>query len=295
MHWEETGDDDAVLLADLASSSFGSSASIEQVRAFTRSWRVEHVVENGLATAAIAVLPPSPEHHRGYGAWWNRGDASPERWRQIVNRLQARASTVADLDILQLTAPADDSETASRLASAGFESAFPLWTMTHDGTTWPEQPLNLPAPLQTITWIDVDQQSFHDAYAQAYRDQRPVEPHTAQTWTQFAADESLAVAPARLAGAPDGAVVGFVLAFHASQGGIELGPIGTVPQWRSRGISSALLGSVLIHCRDEGITPITLTVDGDSPTGAQRLYERFGFDRTETLTAFHRHIDGANR
>lgn len=54
----------------------------------------------------------------------------------------------------------------------------------------------------------------------------------------------------------------------------------------------SVLASVLVHCRDEGVTPITLTVDGESPTGAQRLYERFGFDRSETLTAFHRPITG---
>ena len=89
--------------------------------------------------------------------------------------------------------------------------------------------------------------------------------------------------------------MGFVLAFHAGHGGIELGPIGTVPQWRNSGISSALLAFVLIHCRNEGISPITLIVDGDSPTGAQRLYERFGFNRSETLTAFYRPVTGAQR
>ena len=197
---------------------------------------------------------------------------------------------MADLDVLQVTASADDSVTASRLTSAGFEPAFPLWTMTHDGNTWPDRPLDLPAPLRTIAWTDVDQHSFHDAYAQAYQDQRLVEPHTAQTWTQLAADESFAATPTRLAVTPEGAVVGFVLAFRAGHGGIELGPIGTVPRWRNRGVSSALLASVLTHCRDEGIAPITLTVDGDSPTRAQRLYERFGFGRSETLTAFHRLI-----
>ena len=292
MQWQETGEDDAVLLAELASSSFGSSASVEQVRAFLRSWRVDHVVERGLATAAIAVLPPSPGHHRGYGAWWNRGHASPDRWRQIVARLQGRAAAAADLEVLQVTASADDSVTASRLTSAGFEPAFSLWTMTHDGTTWPDRRLDLPAPLRTIRWMDVGQHRFYDAYVQAYKDQRPVEPHTAPTWMQLAADESFASLPARLAVTPEGAVVGFVLAFRAGHGGIELGPIGSVPQWRGRGNSSALLASVLVHCRDEGVTPITLTVDGESPTGAQRLYERFGFDRSETLTAFHRPITG---
>jgi hypothetical protein len=79
--------------------------------------------------------------------------------------------------------------TESRLTSAGFEPAFSLWTMTHDGTTWPVRRLDLPAPLRTIRWMDVDQHRFYDAYVQAYKHQRPVEPHTAPTWMQLAADE----------------------------------------------------------------------------------------------------------
>jgi hypothetical protein len=50
-----------------------------------------------------------------------------------------------------------------------------------------------------------------------------------------------------------------------------------------------------LYCPDDRITPITLTADGDSPTGAQRLYERLSFSRSQTVTAFHRPITGAER
>lgn len=290
MDWKEANPGDAAALADLALSSVEADAGVEQARAFLRSWRVDLAVEHGVATAAVGVLPPSPGHRRGYGAWWHRGHDRADRWHQILDHLGTLAAMVADLDVLQVSVLSEDTATASRLAAAGFRPAFPLWTMTHDSTTWPDPPPSLPAPLQPARWADADLRSCHQAYARAYEDQRPVEPHTAQTWAQLTAEASFAAAPARLAVSPSGPVIGSVLGFQASHGGIELGPIGTVPEWRHQGVSSALLSSVLLHCRDHRIAPITLTVDGESPTGAQRLYERLGFDQTETLTAFHQHV-----
>jgi GNAT superfamily N-acetyltransferase len=89
---------------------------------------------------------------------------------------------------------------------------------------------------------------------------------------------------------PDGRLAGFVLAFGNDRGGVELGPIGTVPAWRGRGVSSALLASTLTRCRDNRRAPITLTVDGESPTGAHRLYLRHGFQISSRLLTYHLHL-----
>ncbi|MFF0345324.1 GNAT family N-acetyltransferase [Kribbella sp. NPDC004875] len=90
----------------------------------------------------------------------------------------------------------------------------------------------------------------------------------------------------------DGAVAGFVLAFTDQHGGIELGPIGTIPPWRGRGVSSALLASTLTRCSATRPTAITLTVDGESPTGAHRLYLRHGFQLTSQLHAYQLTVPG---
>ncbi|MEV5966496.1 GNAT family N-acetyltransferase [Kribbella sp. NPDC051952] len=156
--------------------------------------------------------------------------------------------------------------------------------MVHDNKTWPRVQPDLPAPLRYGRWSDEVLSEFQTAYEQAYRDQRPVEPHTAEAWERLTASDSFATDLATLAVAPDGQVAGFALGFIQDHGGIELGPIGTIPAWRTRGISSALLASVLLLCRETRSGPITLTVDGESPTRAQHLYLLHGFQVTQRLT-----------
>ncbi|HZX09188.1 GNAT family N-acetyltransferase [Kribbella sp.] len=152
-----------------------------------------------------------------------------------------------------------------------FVWAYPVWTMTHDGTTRPSES-ELPAPLRYGELADVPRAEFSRAYASAYRDQRLVEP--AESW-DGPADRSV------LALAPDGSVAGFVLA--KGDRSVELGPIGTVPAWRGRGVGSALLSSMLARCRGRDVH---LTVDGESPTRAQELYLRYGFRLTERSVAY---------
>lgn len=277
--WQPAVEDHATALAELALPGSPSETDIEQARSFLRTWRVELAIESGTATAAVAVLPPAAGHHRGHGAWWMRGDDS-----SVIERLKLVATTVPGLRVLQVTAPSDDLMTAARLDAAGFRVAYPVWTMVHDGATWPAS--QLPAALRVSTWTDVDLRRLHGAYADAYEDQRLVEPHSEDAWARMTADNLIEVDLSLAALDSGGDVAGFVLAFKAVQG-VELGPIGTVPAWRGRGVSSALLSVVLARCRDIGTAPITLTVDGDSPTRAQRLYERFGFRTSEVLAAYH--------
>jgi len=85
-------------------------------------------------------------------------------------------------------------------------------------------------------------------------------------------------------------VVAFVLAFRGAEKSVEIGPVGTVAEWRGRGLSTRLMSTVLNECRRAGIEAITLTVDGDSPTSAHRLYERLGFRVTSSLLALHKPI-----
>lgn len=288
MQWAPATDDDAEALAELALDSRGAAAA-EQVRSFLKSWRVQLAVENGVVVAAVASLPPTPGHHRGFGAWWSRGIDSDERFTEILDHLDRLAATIPDLEALQVNAPSDDALTRRRLKAAGFAIAYPLWTMTHDEKT-PPAVRGLPSSLRMTPWAETDLHRFHLSYTAAYQDQRVVEPHSEDAWSRLVADESFAAELSRTVIDPNGAVIAFALAFSAGHGGVELGPIGTIPRWRGQGICSALLSTVISECHSRDITPITLTVDGESPTGAHRLYERLGFAKTEALVAWHRRI-----
>ena len=242
------------------------------------SWRV------GLATeAAVAVLPPAKGRSRGYGAWWTRDDT--DRFGTIGGRLVHLAESTPGLNVLQISLPAEHTIDADQLRELRFERAYPLWTMVHDNKTWPARQLDLPAPLRLGRWLDTTSDEFQAAYEVAYRDQRPVESHTRETWDLLATGESFAADLAALAIAPDNQVAGFVLGFHQG-GGIELGPIGTVPLWRGRGVGSALLATMLRRCRESRAHPISLTVDGESLTRAEQLYLRHGFQVTQRLVAY---------
>ena len=54
--------------------------------------------------------------------------------------------------------------------------------------------------------------------------------------------------------------------------------LSTLPQWRGRGIASALVVHSLYAFRSAGLTHASIGVDGDSPTGAARLYRSLGFE-----------------
>ncbi|TCC38840.1 N-acetyltransferase [Kribbella speibonae] len=276
MGWRSAGAGDVVFLAELASEVSGSSVSSDEVSAFLRSWRVE-IADEG--TAAVAVLPPADGHARGYGAWWVRRDS--EQHREVLDRLIRLASSTPGQSVLQISLPDEQTVDDPR-----FERAYPLWTMVHDGTTWPQGAPALPVPLRVGRWSEVLPGEFETAYAQSYRDQRVVEPHGAEAWALLAGSDAFAAELGVLALTPEDQVAGFVLGFRRGHRGVELGPIGTVPAWRGRGICSALLASVLMYCRENELTPMTLTVDGESPTHAQELYLKHGFRVIERLVAY---------
>lgn len=290
MQWRRAEEADAAELLNLAHTS-NLEADPGLARSFLRSWHVELAVEKSAVLAAVAVLPPSAGGHRGHGAWWHRDITSTDRLDEIIARLTRLAATIPRLTVLQVTRRSDDLEASAVLVRAGFGSAFPVWTMRYAGTSRSRDEPRLPKPLRAVRWTDIDEptEAFATAYAQAYEDQRLVEPLSSEVWAGLIHGDSFAADLTRMAIDTDGDMVGFVVAFHSGHG-VELGPIGTARQWRGRGVASALLASVLSDCRDQAISPVTLFTDGDSPTGAQRLYERLGFRLSESQQAFHRQI-----
>ncbi len=83
---------------------------------------------------------------------------------------------------------------------------------------------------------------------------------------------------------PDGAVAGYLLAEEyeadtAATGVRDLyvATVGTVREWRGRGVAGALLAHALAAAAREGYGRSSLTVDADNPTGALGVYARAGY------------------
>jgi ribosomal protein S18 acetylase RimI-like enzyme len=82
----------------------------------------------------------------------------------------------------------------------------------------------------------------------------------------------------------DDRVVGAAINLHYPQdqkvtGRLDgwIGTLGTHPDFRKRGIASALIETSCAHFREAGFDHALIGVDSDSLTGAHRLYESLGF------------------
>ncbi len=63
-----------------------------------------------------------------------------------------------------------------------------------------------------------------------------------------------------------------------------------VPEWRGRGVATALPAESLGVFRSRGMAEAALTVDIDNPTGAFRLYRGLGFDAKSITIRLSRSI-----
>jgi len=72
-------------------------------------------------------------------------------------------------------------------------------------------------------------------------------------------------------------IAGYLLAYDGADNAHVVGQVGTLREWRRKGVASALLSASMRAAAAAGKTVSTLGVDADSPTGAVGVYERVGF------------------
>jgi mycothiol synthase len=94
--------------------------------------------------------------------------------------------------------------------------------------------------------------------------------------------------------AEDGSeLAGFsVNSWHAS-GDLQFGWVGSLgvrPQWRRRGLATALLYQSFRDFRSRGATRVGLGVDAQNPTGAVALYERVGMQVARKNTTYEKRL-----
>ncbi len=118
----------------------------------------------------------------------------------------------------------------------------------------------------------------------AFRDHWGSTPMSSEHWmtmtTGFGSRPDLSY----LAVSPQGSVVGFLVSHRYDNDDELLGSkyawirnVGTLADWRGRGVATALLTTALVDYHGAGMDFAALGVDSDNPTGAYRLYETLGF------------------
>lgn len=67
--------------------------------------------------------------------------------------------------------------------------------------------------------------------------------------------------------------------------------LGTLPEWRGRGVGSALIARSLHAFAADGLTHASIGVDSDNPSGAARLYRNLGFEPQQRSVTWQIEVD----
>lgn len=159
-----------------------------------------------------------------------------------------------------------------------------------------DPPLDVPAPdgVEIVPW---DQHRHAELLAvrnAAFADHWGSVPVSATQWHDALTAEEFRPDLSVMALA-DGAIIGFSRnEFYAHDeelsgrrdGWIQL--LGTLREWRGRGVASALIAASLDRFRDAGFTHAMLGVDRENLSGAAGLYRRLGFEPTYQSVCYER-------
>jgi mycothiol synthase len=135
----------------------------------------------------------------------------------------------------------------------------------------PEAPL--PGDIMLAEWRSELAEQFFVAYDASFRDRPGFPGWSAEQWIEGVVEDDDFRADMSLLAIAGGTPIGFIVC--AADWIVQ---VGTRPEWRGRGLASALICEVMRRMRASGEQHTTLTVNVNNP-GATRVYEQLGFTR----------------
>lgn len=126
---------------------------------------------------------------------------------------------------------------------------------------------------------ETDQEAVREAHIDAFRDHWGEAPPTAEVWDEDWHSMSACPEYSVVAVDPDGRVLAYCLALQTVPREVYLTLVGVRREGRRRGLAPSVLSTAIRAAADSGdVDSITLHVDTTSPTGADTLYRKLGFD-----------------
>lgn len=140
------------------------------------------------------------------------------------------------------------------------------------------------------------EEAVRQAHVQAFADHwgsGPINPeHWHERWVSRSARPELSSIAVARGGEHDGQVVAYVLVGQWVERELYVNIVGTVADFRGRGLAAACLSRTIGLASAAGDHDvIDLDVDSTSPTGATRLYERLGFHHRRQTAAMRRPVE----
>jgi len=175
--------------------------------------------------------------------------------------------------VLQITTELLTEAAARLFERHGFMQKFAEDVMRCDLST-PIPDILLPSGIKFLTWVPALAGRFFAVHQVAFRE-RPGYPGWSQEeWMAWAATDDDDFRPeASLLACHDGLPVGYILCDDE-----WIIQIGVRPEWRGKGIGSALVKEVLRRFRAAGSDYVLICVNVNYPRAA-RVYTRAGFER----------------
>lgn len=135
-----------------------------------------------------------------------------------------------------------------------------------------------PEGIELRTYRPGDERTFYDTYKESFEDSWEPSEETFEEWSHFLLESPVFDSQLWFLPVEGGEAAGFAIC-HPHPGSPELGWVrilGVRRPWRRRGLGKALLRHAFAELRARGMTRAGLSVDAESLTGANRLYEQAG-------------------
>ena len=224
-----------------------------------------------------------------------------------AEREGCRLAAERGLDRTQLDAGAFAGEERKHrwLAAAGYARVRTWWQMARAVVPTEAEPGAFPAPQDGVVVRQVvgddgepsegDLRAVHDVLETAFTDhfnyheesfdeflerQQQEVGHAWDHWWLGEVED----------GTPAGALIGERSAGGDGPDGTYVAYLGVTQAARGRGVASSLLRAVIADAAERGRDRVTLEVDADSPTGADRLYASMGFEQRYSTESWHRDV-----
>ena len=313
--WRATRDDDVESIATLLSAMAErdhpdwSETADEIAETFGHSYVdvardsvVAEYADGRMIAHGMAMRAPEPVD---YARVWLSGGVHPEHrgrglgWQLLAWQTARAEQLLAELDLTipgwVLSYAADRSPEHGRLLErAGYSPSRYFTTLHAELAGAALEPRDLPDGMRLEPWSPRFSEGARAAKNAAFADHWGSQPATREGWESWQGLPTFRPELSRVALAGD-EVVGFITTdvneedwARMGRSSGYIGLVGTVREWRGKGLASALLVDVMRAYRAQGLELAVLDVDTANPTGALGVYERLGFAAVARDVAYRR-------